>query len=420
MTFTAIHRAVGAEPGPLTDELLDEAVETRVVEASDLDWKRELPPAKGLPQTDYPKDVAAMANSGGGVIVYGVTEDQKAATGRVDVGELSEGHARAMLSAAITGISPPVFGLKVHRIGREPTRAVVVEVPASVDGPHLIYKNEYFGAPVRNDADTVWMKEPQIEAMYRARLDERRHAAEALDNLYVEAARGRDQARAWLVAVAHPRVPRFYSKLTRDRASEVFRDAMTLTREYADRRGGEPLDNVDCSNLRPGLRRWVAPNTATGEWQQWKEAWASIHQDGSVTLVAAIGGHRCAPSFDGSPQYNAGSVLESEGLECAVADFMALVRVTALTTGNDEYDVRVGVEWTGDEPLKILTVDASGHSYDGVSTPLHRFTPVEVTVNGAGSDHRYAERVRDLARDCVNQGGVSNLLWMKGPKTDET
>ena len=42
-----------------------------VVETNDLDWKSELPPAKGLPQTDFPKDIAAMANSGGGVIVYG-------------------------------------------------------------------------------------------------------------------------------------------------------------------------------------------------------------------------------------------------------------------------------------------------------------------------------------------------------------
>jgi len=68
----------------------------RVAETNDLDCKSELPPAKGLPQTDFPKDVAAMANSGGGVIVFGVREEQKAATVRVDVGEL----AAALLIAA--------------------------------------------------------------------------------------------------------------------------------------------------------------------------------------------------------------------------------------------------------------------------------------------------------------------------------
>jgi hypothetical protein len=172
MTFTALHRALGLAPAPLSDELLDAAVTAGVVEANDLDWKSELPPAKGLPQTDFPKDVAAMANSGG-VIVFGVRESQKAATERVDAGELDEAYERSLRSAAITVISPPVFGLNVHRLGAEGNRAVVVEVPARIDGPHLIYRNDYFAAPVGNDSDTVWMKERQIEAMYRARFEER-------------------------------------------------------------------------------------------------------------------------------------------------------------------------------------------------------------------------------------------------------
>jgi hypothetical protein len=109
-----------------------------------------------------------------------------------------------------------VFGLNVHHLGCEGKRAVVVEVPASIDGPHLVYKNDYFGAPVRNDSDTAWMKERQIEAMYRARFDERRHATEALDKLFAEAAGGRDtDKRAWLIAVAHRRGPSPYSPIPR-------------------------------------------------------------------------------------------------------------------------------------------------------------------------------------------------------------
>lgn len=145
MPFTALHLALGIEPGPLTDEILDAAVAAGVSESDDLDWKSELPPTKGLSQTDFPKDVAAMANGAGGVIVYGVHETQKAATRRVDAGDFDESWERALRSAAITAISPPVFGLNVHRLGPEGGRAVVVEVPASVDGPHLIYRNEYFG-----------------------------------------------------------------------------------------------------------------------------------------------------------------------------------------------------------------------------------------------------------------------------------
>lgn len=414
MSFTELHRALGVAPGPLTDELLNDAVAAGVVETDGLDWKSELPAAKGIPQTDFPKDVAAMANSGGGVIVYGVREAQKAATERVDVGELDEAHERSLRSAAITAITPPVFGLNVLRLGTEGNRAVVVEVPASVDGPHLIYKNHYFAAPVRNDSDTVWMKERQIEAMYRARFEERRHAREALDTLFSEAAAGRDtDTRSWLIAVARPRIPRFKDRLSREAAQEVLSKAEGLALVYAGRGGIHPLESVDRLNPRPGLRRWVAVNTATGESSIWKESWASIHDDGSVTLATAVGGHRAR---DG---YFEGWQVESSAIECAIADVMALIRTTAEATGNDEYDVRVGIAWTGGNPLMILTKDTQGFTYDGVSTPLHRYTPVETTVNASEPDLDYFWHVHDLAQDCVNQGGISNVLMIRPPDRDD-
>jgi hypothetical protein len=192
----------------------------------------------------------------------------------------------------------------------------MVEVPASIDGPHLIYKNDYFAAPVRNDSDTVWMKERQIEAMYRARFEERRHATEALDSLYGEAAAGRDSdKRAWLIAVAHPRIPRFRDRLTREDARGVLTKTVGLALTYAGRGGIHPLESVDRDNPRPGLRRWVAVNTATGERSVWKEAWMSIHHDGSVTVAAAVGGHRM--SSDG---YFDGWQVESAAIECAIAE----------------------------------------------------------------------------------------------------
>lgn len=405
---------LGLTPSLITDELLDAAVAAGVTEANDLDWKTELPPTKGLPQTDFPKDVAAMANSGGGVIVFGVRESQKAATERVDVGELDEAYERSLRSAAITAISPPVFGLNVHRLGTDGNRAVVVEVAASIDGPHLIYKNDYFAAPVRNDSDTVWMKERQIEAMYRARFEERRHATEALDALFEEAAAGRDSdKRAWLIAVAHPRIPRIGSRLSREDARGVLTKTVGLALTYAGRGGIHPLENVDRDNPRPGLRRWVAVNTATGEHSAWREAWMSIHHDGSVTVAAAVGGHRM--SSDG---YLEGWQVESASIECAIADLMALVRTTAETTDNDEYNIRLGIKWTGEQPLTILTKDNTGFTYNGASVPLHRYTPVEITVDATAPSADFYWNVHDFAQDCVNQGGISNVLMIRPPARD--
>jgi hypothetical protein len=403
MTFTALHRALGDAPGPFTDEMLEAAIRHGVTESEELDWKSAIYPEKGLANTDFPKDVAAMANSGGGVIICGVVEADKAATARNDV-ELTEGHERTLHSVAISAITPPVFGLKIHRVVGGAKRAVVIEVPKSIDGPHLIYRNDYFGAPRRNDADTVWMKEREIEAMYRARFDERRHSTEALDGLFKEAAAGRDtNDRAWFIAVAHPRIPNLRVLPDRDQARAVLADADLISGTLTNGKGTYPLRNVDRANPRPGLRRWVAVNTASTEQSIWREAWASIHHDGSVTLAVAVGGQRSEHG------YLDGNQVQSSAIECAVADFMALIRANAKATENAEYEARVGIVWTGQPPLQILTVDNTGRLFDGVSTPLHTFTSVETTVDASESDNDFEMRVRDLARDCVNQGGISNL-----------
>ena len=82
---------------------------------------------------------------------------------------------------------------------------------------------------------------------------------------------------------------------------------------------------------------------------------------------------------------------------------------------NDEYDVRVGIEWDGEQPLAIVTRDHHGFSLDGVSATLHRFTPVEMTVNAAKPALDYYWHVHELTQDCVNQGGVANVEVIQPP-----
>lgn len=411
VNFTALHRLLGRQPGPLLDEMLDEAVGQHLEETDDLDWKKDLPPAKGITQTDFPKDVAAMANSGGGVIVYGIAEKQKAATERLDIGEVDEPYQRTMRSAAVTAISPPVLGLGLHRLGEEGRRALVVVVPASIDVPHLIYRGEYFGAPVRNDADTVWMRERQIEAMYRARLDQRRNAHEALDSLYNEAAAGRPVAeRAWMIGVARPRVPPpVHARMTRDEATKILRACESLTLSYADNKGPHPLASVSRENPRPGLRRWVAPTTVETDSGRWKEAWASVHDDGSVTLASAIGGR---PELDEQvPAW----LIDSARAERFVADLMALLRSSSDHHSTGDYEVRVGIEWEGQQPLVIQTVDQHEFPYSDASIPVARYTPITVSVRTDVGESGFLEQVRDLATDVINQGGIQNVRTIKNP-----
>lgn len=413
--FTALHRAAGVEPGPLTNEILDSAVDAGAKESVDLDWKVQLPAAKDLRVSDLPKDIAAMANAGGGTIVYGVEESQKAATSRTDAGILDEGHERALRKAAISAVTPPIFGLDVVRLERDGQNAVAVVIPNSTDGPHLIYRNDLFGAPLRVDADTIWMTERDIEAAYRARFNERRYSEEALDALYSETGTGRDiENRAWLIAVARPRLPQTGARLGRDDSRKVFQRAEYLAPHYAGTQNTHPLVAVESANPRPGLRRWVAPYKARNNGHpEWDEAWFSVHNDGAVTLASAIGGHR-GDTGELLPGYE----VQSRGIEAAIGDFMAVVRAVAEVSQNSEYELRAGIQLSDtQEPLRIVTTDGSGWLYRDASTPLHHFSPVELTFD-AKSEHRaFYQIAYELAKDLVNQGGVSNLQLMVSPES---
>lgn len=411
MLFTALHRLLGRGPGPIDDELIEAAVAAALLETDDLDWKAELPPQKGLPQTDFPKDVAAMANRGGGVIVYGVNETEKRATSRVDVGPVTEGYERTLRAAAWNSITPPVYGLGVFTVGEEGRRALAVVIPESVDGPHLIYKGEYFGAPIRNDADTAWMKEREIESMYRARFDERRQSNEALNSLYEEArVNWVPGDRAWLVAVAHPRLPLTPpTRPTRSDARSLLLDAVRPAMELAVNHDTHPLFNVERNALRPGLRRWVAVNTSTGR-SSWRAAWIAVHHDGSVSLASAVGGHRMASG----DELNLNEI-DSVAIECAIADLLGIVRATSEMGGVSEYEVRVGIETNVSSPMNIVTLDNQGFAYRDQSVPFLSYTPISATIVADADWKDFRGQAYALAQDCVNQGGVTNLRLIDAP-----
>jgi hypothetical protein len=55
------------------------AAASGMAEADDLDWKQALPPEVEKKRREFAKDVAAMANTRGGLIVYGVREENERA-----------------------------------------------------------------------------------------------------------------------------------------------------------------------------------------------------------------------------------------------------------------------------------------------------------------------------------------------------
>jgi len=136
---------------PQSVEDLKRLVEERLEETTRLEFKRQLPePGKN---DDLAKDLAAMANTEGGVIIYGIEQDDM-------------GRARELRPFAIQGVGErvtlvaqscldePLTLASVHSIateGRESLGFLVVEVPLSDRAPHF-HQGSAWGRTAKGNA----------------------------------------------------------------------------------------------------------------------------------------------------------------------------------------------------------------------------------------------------------------------------
>lgn len=414
--FTAVHRALGERPGPLTDAMIEALVDQAVPEGGDLEFKKQFP-SGSLPDSDFPKDLAALANAGGGIIVYGISETDGKATHRTDV-ELTERLESGLRRVASSKIAPGLINLAITALGESPHRCVVIEVPASSEVPHLYFPNEGgLRAPLRVGADTHWMTERQIEAAYRTRFARAQDRAADLADLYQRIQHDCDtDYRAWFIAAAVPRDEVTQRRLPLDDAQQIFWDAVPALLQLAPERVGPRrlphpvLDGMNRTNLRPGLRSWVAPRLSAGGRPSPSDATASIGDSGAVTLATVVGGH--TRPDDRSP---GGHEVVMEAIECALADFLGLLRATAEHLPVIDYDLQFGVAWTGDQDLQLLLPRHIGPDFGDPIRETTPFLPVRATLATNVDDATFHRHAYELARDCANQAAAPRPVAFTEP-----
>jgi len=103
----------------------------------------------------------------------------------------------------------------------------------------------------------------------------------------------------------------------------------------------------------------------------------AIHGSGAVSLAHAIGGY----TLPGSETTLQGNRIRSRNIECSVADLMALLREVGEVLGvTSEYNVVLGIEWTGDGPLIIEANDVHEPRSTNAPIPLARHTKIRFGV----------------------------------------
>lgn len=142
----------------------------QVTEAFDLDFKATLYGSTDKGRRDLCADVAALANTSGGVIILGVTEDEHAAAVAAPGVQLSDAERNRMLQILASGIAPmPACEVLSVREDESDSGWYLLAVPRSQRAPHAVIMNDGFRFPVRNGTTIRYVSEPEVAAMYRVR-----------------------------------------------------------------------------------------------------------------------------------------------------------------------------------------------------------------------------------------------------------
>ncbi|WP_329550611.1 AlbA family DNA-binding domain-containing protein [Streptomyces sp. NBC_00696] len=330
MPYTSLHRSVGSPPGPVTAELLAQAVAIRLGEAEDLDWKKDADDVKDNRETA--KDFAALANAHGGIIVTGIEED--GADHAAQLLGVDDERARSLVarfrSVAASLVRPFIPAFKVYsvRLPDSPGRsAVVVEVPRSPEAPHLVMgEREAWRYPKRVATDTVWLGESELEAAYGRRFALRQDAQTRLQGLTDELRHRlrQEHPSVWVAVTAVPSVPAPLADAPTINPSASDPVLSQIFLELPDR--SESLLRTHLTHLNPvvGLRRSIFTNHRPYTGQS-ARAHLELHHDGS--FAGALNGS--------SRRQNEPTLLSQFALESTVRDLTTAAAWNADLRGAD-------------------------------------------------------------------------------------
>lgn len=119
-------------------EDLEALVAAGIPEGKDLDYKRELPGTSDGEKREFLGDVCALANAGGGDLIFGMDESGGVASAVSGV-EIPDPDSEILRleSIILSGLEPRLPGIRSRTIGLQDGRCVLlVRVPRSFDRPH--------------------------------------------------------------------------------------------------------------------------------------------------------------------------------------------------------------------------------------------------------------------------------------------
>jgi predicted HTH transcriptional regulator len=135
-----------------TIDRIQALIDTCQRESDNLEYKTATQRFEDKQRDEIAKDVSSFANSGGGVIIYGVATDPKDKTKPVAIEAIHAANIETFDRVVNSKIQPPVPRWQKRLIPNEQPRVMVIFVPQSDDPPHqnLVDKKYYRRAGIES------------------------------------------------------------------------------------------------------------------------------------------------------------------------------------------------------------------------------------------------------------------------------
>ncbi|MGP4008169.1 AlbA family DNA-binding domain-containing protein [Streptomyces sp. 4N124] len=435
-SWTRIHQELGAPPGTVTFEMIEQATAGIDGERDDLDWKRDLPKkAEAGEWNEFAKDVAAMANARGGLLIYGVRND-RTITG-IDPDAVNTEHLYKWLRA---NTQPFVAGMDMYtrQSADGSVTLLIVDVPASPMAPHFVLGTSArekqlhaFAVPFRYADHTGWLAEHEIDRAYRERYARQEASDRALER-HLEHTREvvlteGDPMVAWLIVVSRPSrpIPPLVPPPARHEVRYVMDAALgTAGKMLGEFRGPGLMRNALVGSPQVGLRRWVDGNFLQpfrGPHTNNRLLLVEFHHDG--TVVYAVDVSRFVIRKDAVPTTSNLTPyvpVECQTVQIGVSEAVALTHEFRLTRRID----------SSSDLTAVLVCKPEAHEQGGKFFPglapvsdLHGFTetpdnaraPMRILPVGSelppGADSSVlVECAQALSAGLLNQFGVDSRI----------
>jgi hypothetical protein len=169
-------------PDQLQETDVRELIGNRVREGIGLDFKREMYGGSEAEIRKMLRDVTALANANGGILLLGMDEDgEGSATNLVPVPR-AEAEANRLVSSCVANVSERIPGLVAVRVPIEAGAVVVVWVPRSYRKPHMITFQGATEFWIRHDRQNARMSIAEIRTAVTATEDLEMKAQRFIDS----------------------------------------------------------------------------------------------------------------------------------------------------------------------------------------------------------------------------------------------